>query len=306
MKRAFIYLTSIAFLLMLTGFISLDEVRGDGGTVGVMTCRACHKDHYDSYVKSTHARQGIKGNPAAKDGCESCHGPGAVHVQKRSNQGLEILIFSKKLADAETKTARCLACHEESRNVPFWHISRHKVAGLSCDNCHTLHSATSKNLKAPEPELCNTCHRSIRAQQNKQSHHPIREGLIKCTDCHDQHGSFGPNMIKADSVNELCLKCHSEKRGPFLWEHPPVEENCLTCHTPHGSNHTKLLNSRPPQLCQGCHDETQHPGTIYNSFSTFQGTGSSKNRMFARGCLNCHTNIHGSNGPSTRGERFVR
>jgi hypothetical protein len=28
--------------------------------------------------------------------------------------------------------------------------------------------------------------------------------------------------------------------------------------------------------------------------------------MFARACLNCHSNIHGSMGPSTRGQRFVR
>jgi hypothetical protein len=28
--------------------------------------------------------------------------------------------------------------------------------------------------------------------------------------------------------------------------------------------------------------------------------------MFARACLNCHSNIHGGMGPSTRGKHFVR
>jgi hypothetical protein len=28
--------------------------------------------------------------------------------------------------------------------------------------------------------------------------------------------------------------------------------------------------------------------------------------MFARACLNCHTQIHGSNAPSTRGKTHVR
>jgi hypothetical protein len=28
--------------------------------------------------------------------------------------------------------------------------------------------------------------------------------------------------------------------------------------------------------------------------------------MFARACLNCHSNIHGGMGPSTRGQHFVR
>jgi hypothetical protein len=28
--------------------------------------------------------------------------------------------------------------------------------------------------------------------------------------------------------------------------------------------------------------------------------------MVARACLNCHTNIHGSNGPATNGQKFLR
>jgi len=130
---------------------------------------------------------------------------------------------------------------------------------------------------------------------------------MKCTQCHDQHGGFGPKMVKADSFNELCYNCHADKRGPFMWEHPPVEENCLTCHTPHGSNHSKLLNSKPPLLCESCHDSTGHQGTIFTQFETFRGTAASgKNRLFARACLNCHSNIHGSMGPSVRGRVFVR
>jgi hypothetical protein len=28
--------------------------------------------------------------------------------------------------------------------------------------------------------------------------------------------------------------------------------------------------------------------------------------MFARACLNCHSQIHGSNGPGTQGLHFLR
>jgi DmsE family decaheme c-type cytochrome len=112
-------------------------------------------------------------------------------------------------------------------------------------------------------------------------------------------------MVKANSFNELCYQCHAEKRGPYMWQHPPVEENCLSCHTAHGSNHAKLLQSRAPRLCQACHDWTGHSGTIYTRFETFQGPTPS-NKMFARACLNCHSDIHGSNNPSKRGKTFVR
>jgi predicted CXXCH cytochrome family protein len=90
-----------------------------------------------------------------------------------------------------------------------------------------------------------------------------------------------------------------------MWPHPPVDENCLSCHASHGSNHNKLLSTRVPQLCRNCHDSTGHVSRPYTRFETFQGPTPS-NKMFARACLNCHGNIHGSNGPSVRGKNFVR
>ena len=181
---------------------------------------------------------------------------------------------------------------------------------------------------AAEPDLCFNCHRNIRAQINKQSRHPIKEAFVgrqalKCSSCHDTMGSFGTEpivsfsgsrrsgtdkMIKADSVNELCYKCHAEKRGPFMWQHPPVEENCLICHEAHGSNNGKLLTNRPPLLCQNCHStEGSHPRRQYTNLHSFRGSATAnKNKFFARACLNCHTNIHGSNGPAERGEAFLR
>ncbi len=306
-KKIMLVLSISTLILFLGGGFASREARGSDGTVGTEICKGCHEDRYNTYMMSTHSKKGIPGSPANQDGCESCHGPGAAHVEKSGERGVGIFIFGKKIADARSKTAKCLACHSEQRDLSFWDLTKHKVSDVSCDNCHTVHSGTRKNLKAQQPDLCNICHRSVRAQQNKTSHHPIREGKLKCTDCHDHHGGFGPKMVKGSSFNELCYQCHADKRGPFLWEHPPVEENCLNCHTPHGSNHAKLLNEKAPLLCQSCHDSTQHPGTIYTKFETFQGSATSgKNRMIARSCLNCHSEIHGSNAPSTRGKVHVR
>lgn len=305
MKKYLTFLSFFPILIFLWVAFLPADVRGSDGIVGVEICKGCHEDRYATYAISTHAKKGIPNSPANKDGCESCHGPGGAHVEKSGEKGVGIFIFSKRIADARSKSAKCLSCHEEARDMAFWDLAKHKAIGVSCDNCHTVHSGTRKNLKATQPDLCNICHRSIRAQENKQSHHPIREGKMKCTDCHDHHGGFGSKMIKADSTNELCYKCHAEKRGPYMWQHPPVEENCLSCHTPHGSNISKLLVSRVPLLCQNCHDATRHPGTIYTRFETFQGANPS-NKMFARACLNCHSTIHGSNSPSNSGRRHVR
>src|SRR6185436_2724106 len=70
---------------------------------------------------------------------------------------------------------------------------------------------------------------------------------------YNPHDGSNPKQLLADSTNELCYKCHTEKRGPFLHEHAPVREDCTSCHDPHGSNHERLLVAKPPFLCQRCH-----------------------------------------------------
>jgi DmsE family decaheme c-type cytochrome len=311
-KCILLFLISGIVLLVATGRSFGVETAPEEkeGYIGAATCRGCHENMYESYMRSVHSKKEAHG-PEFKEACETCHGPGAKHVEKGGGRGVNIVDFGKRV-DPVVRSEKCLTCHEEMRTNAFWNMSRHKNGGVACNDCHIVHSEKGKFLQTPEPELCFGCHKDVKAQSHKQSHHPLtglstRGAKILCSNCHDVHGGFGEKMIKADSVNELCYTCHAEKRGPFMWEHPPVEENCLTCHTPHGSNHSKLLISRPPELCQSCHDWTQHPGTPYTQFETFPGTAASgKNRLIARSCLNCHSQIHGSNGPSTRGLRFVR
>ncbi|MGR8979501.1 MAG: cytochrome c3 family protein [Gammaproteobacteria bacterium] len=117
-----------------------------------------------------------------------------------------------------------------------------------------------------------------------------------CSDCHNPHGSTSEFLLTENTANETCFNCHPEKRGPFLWEHPPVQENCTLCHNPHGSTQERMLKIRTPYLCQQCHSEAFHPSTLYD------GSGvppeGAQSRLLSEGCLNCHFNIHGSNHPS--------
>ena len=119
---------------------------------------------------------------------------------------------------------------------------------------------------------------------------------MDCVTCHNPHGSVTEKLLKANSVNENCYSCHAEKRGPFLWEHPPVTESCSNCHEPHGTNHEKLLKVAKPRLCQQCHVETRHPTRAQDPRTRF---------FFNRSCTNCHSQVHGSNHPSAAG-RFQR
>jgi DmsE family decaheme c-type cytochrome len=164
-------------------------------------------------------------------------------------------------------------------------------------------SAEGLQARQSVSETCATCHRDIRVQFNKRSHMPLPEGQMTCADCHNPHGSTAPALLKTESVNETCYQCHAEKRGPFLFEHPPVRDNCLNCHTPHGSNQSTLLVSPVPFLCQQCHTTTRHPNDMQTISSL--GTGLHPDeRLMGRACLTCHAQVHGSNNPS--GPRFHR
>ncbi len=301
MSRRVLSFLSIFFVFGLVPIVQ-NNVKGESGFVGSEACKDCHEAYYSKFMKSVHGKKAIPGTPINRDGCESCHGPGAQHVEKGGARGVAIFVFGRNI-DPSARDSKCLACHEASRDLPFWNLSKHKSMQITCDSCHSIHSAVAGKsyLKAAEPDLCFGCHRNIRAQFNKQSHHPIKEAFVgrqalKCSSCHNPMGTFDiKTMIKADSVNELCYKCHAEKRGPFTFEHMPVPENCLNCHTVHGSNHTRLLVQRVPFLCQNCHNVAGHPSQPYTNLHSFSGPATSgKNRFFGRSCLNCHGNIHGS------------
>jgi len=143
-------------------------------------------------------------------------------------------------------------------------------------------------LKSPEPALCFQCHADLKPAFAMPFHHRVNEGLVKCSDCHDVHGTFGNNNIRATAdENMICTKCHSEVRGPFVFEHAPVKaETCLGCHTPHGSQNARLLNMPNINgLCNQCHSEV--------GATTVHGV--SEGSTDSVPCTSCHTYIHGSN-----------
>lgn len=266
--------------------------------VGSDVCAACHAEVADHLKATPHGKGGFA--RLSNLGCEACHGPGSAHAEDPDNPALRPRVDRLSVAK---QSQVCRSCHDGSTQF-FWDGSRHQTRGLSCLSCHSVHSPQSEHsqLKArTEVEQCFTCHKDTRAETWKTSHHPVREGRMDCADCHNPHGSATPKMIRAASVNDQCYTCHTEKRGPFLWEHPPVRESCLNCHTPHGSNHLKLQKTSVPYICQQCHANTRHPGTLYDGFRlpTLEDPARGSNRLFNRACLDCHSAVHGSNHPSS-------
>lgn len=264
--------------------------------VGQDTCVTCHDDKREGLAK--HGLSVDARTPAARQGCESCHGPGSLHVE----DPVSVKPLNFKTADPADINAACTTCHNRGEHA-LWQGSQHESRDVSCTTCHSVHSYKSEAkqlVKETQRELCASCHRDKIAKLDRSGHMPVREGKMECTSCHNVHGTTNVRLLrKGDSIQELCTYCHADKRGPFLWEHPPGRDGCVTCHDPHGSSNDRMLVVKPPILCQRCHIHTRHPATVYDST---QLAGSA--RIYGRSCVTCHAMIHGSNHPS--GARFVR
>jgi DmsE family decaheme c-type cytochrome len=262
--------------------------------VGSDTCLGCHdgKDH--ALAETPHWKKANPRSPAANMGCESCHGPGSRHVEDPTDD-TSIRKFTK-MSPREV-SATCLTCHTKASHA-LWEGSTHDARNLSCITCHSVHAPKSASFQLKtetEIELCATCHRVEAMKVKRQSHMPLQEGKMACSSCHNPHGSTNVRLLKVGNwINESCVACHAEKRGPFLFEHAAGRESCVTCHDPHGSSNDKMLVAKLPMLCQRCHIGSRHPSTMYDNLAV----QSRSNRIIARGCVNCHQNIHGSNSPS--------
>ncbi|MGC1374093.1 MAG: DmsE family decaheme c-type cytochrome [Candidatus Sulfotelmatobacter sp.] len=220
--------------------------------VGAETCKTCHEEIYNAWEKTPHWKTTLNKEPA-QQGCEGCHGPGAEHV---AGGGDVTKIFNPAKHSAKEVDAKCLTCHAGAH--PNFDRSPHARANVGCISCHSVHQGKEEEtlLKAPQPALCFQCHSDTKPAFSMPFHHKVNEGLIRCSDCHDVHGTFGANNLKSTAdQNAICTKCHTETRGPFVYEHVAVKaEGCLGCHTPHGSQNPRLLNMPAiAPLCNQCH-----------------------------------------------------
>jgi DmsE family decaheme c-type cytochrome len=310
--------------VMLTGPAGADEPTvAEKALKRDAVCTKCHDESEARPVLSIYqTRHGVKADPRTPS-CQDCHGESDRHVKGESGAGTRPkpdLVFGRGSgvypADAPAAiVGACLQCHQNGARS-HWSGSQHQREDLSCVNCHRVHIARDPVLnKVTQPEVCFTCHKDQRAQLHRISTHPVLAGKMGCSDCHNPHGSTGPKLLIKNSINETCLTCHDEKRGPFLWEHQPVSDDCTNCHTPHGSNNEPLLKARLPWLCQDCHSG-DHARSVYSGANLAGGAVTSVNgtkpfqnqapnaQIVGRDCLNCHSLVHGSNSPA--GAKFQR
>lgn len=275
-----------------------EKKSGPATYVGSKACLECHEDYSDTFNRTAHAKTKNTG-PDAANQCESCHGPGSVHVEEG---GGNVGIITFKNMPATKVNAACNKCHEGHQNLYEWRFSKHATSAVSCIDCHQPHAKKKEDMSAfllrkkGEPELCYSCHLNVKAEANWPYHHPIAEGRMVCSDCHNVHGSQLSAYKKGPTARELCLSCHTQYRGPFAKDHAPVTDSCMNCHRAHGSMESNLLVASEPFLCQRCHATVHNPHVA--PASQTPATIANQALYFSR-CTVCHSNVHGSEQSNT-------
>jgi DmsE family decaheme c-type cytochrome len=236
------------------------------------TCGTCHEDVVKALALQPHAQIGAQS-------CTACHGSAEKHLEEEGKGG----IFAFQATDlAKDKSGKCLACHGQDN--PQFGTSPHAKASLDCTTCHSIHGEQTAPalLKTGMNKNCSQCHQDIFALFQLNERHRLQEGIMTCTTCHDPHGPSS-RMRLGGFKQEQCIQCHTDKGGPFLYEHEASRiEGCTVCHEVHGSPNRHMLNQQNiADVCFSCHAAAPS----WHGYFSSEGTN----------CVTCHTAIHGSN-----------
>jgi DmsE family decaheme c-type cytochrome len=281
--RQTIRLLSYGALLMLLGGAVVVQAADDDREASEM-CAVCHDTVAAEFDMTVHAP-----NRAGAPSCVTCHGDGAEHME---NDGDPTMI---EIPSGSSVDTTCTQCHGQV-NTMFSSRSVHADSGVHCDSCHSVHSTDRTQpmqLAKAANSLCADCHPSETGSFNKPFGHDLDRGGLQCVSCHNPHGGQGEQSLKVDrSGDVICVSCHAEKRGPFVFPHvSDVAGTCLSCHEPHGStNPMALKRARVDQLCLECHSVFDG-GTLGSQPPSFHDLRSPR----YQNCTTCHVTVHGSN-----------
>lgn len=308
MRRARVIgvLAPCALALCVTGMILLrpsgaagdprQQGAGGGGSISNEDCAVCHEEVVKAFDRNVHAVLEKGKDFHNKSSCESCHGPGEAHASGGGDK-TKIIGFGDP-AEARKYNAQCLACHQNNAPMQGFRGTLHYKSDLSCVDCHGVHESArlTRMLKKPETELCMGCHVDTRTAFSKPYHHKVKEGAVRCTDCHQPHSGVDRHQMRTSLTGDaVCYRCHPQTKGPFVYEHAPLQiRSCGACHDAHGSNNPKML-IRPTvwTMCLECHSATRY--VLATQPPSFHNVNSPR----YQNCTICHVKIHGSNASST-------
>ncbi len=250
-------------------------------------CYACH-DEAEAYATTSHGRAMARADQALFDSsCTTCHGDATEHMEDPLPEN----IVRWPGPDA------CSTCHTDSAQQMALVMPAHDRRSVECLDCHEMGHGLADDpahgqeedwlLHSSSYETCGDCHAAIASSFNWPFAHRKGTKPFECTDCHSAHNEQRVARLAEHGNGGLCVECHIDLAGPFVFPHPAHSVNgCVECHQPHGSTNPRMLDRRQIlNTCLECHANVP-------SFHDLS-------RSRYRNCTSCHVAIHGSNRSAT-------
>ena len=161
-----IRLAFFSFLLMCGSPLAVEQALAEPGRHrtpiytegGSEDCLRCHSGNkMRDVAESPHGDGTSPFSPAANHDCESCHGPGSIHISRaHGGRGFPLLTQfgrGKEVSPRATQLAACLGCHgAESEIEPriVFLGSPHDRNNINCSTCHTVHAVSDPFQEQPD------------------------------------------------------------------------------------------------------------------------------------------------------------
>jgi predicted CXXCH cytochrome family protein len=208
-------------------------------------CLICHAGHAEAVGGSLHRMR----LPEPAIGCERCHGPGALHVERHARR--ERPLVPTPLPRGERGRDEGPAAGIDYTIVNPTHLSR-DLAEEVCQQCHLRAAATvvargrklddyrpglplqdfraDYRLAVPDSSMTVVGH----VEQMHLSRCYQGSKTLSCLTCHNPHSEPRPEARVAH-YKAICLNCHTPERctvPPPRRQKESPDNNCVHCHMP--------------------------------------------------------------------------
>ncbi len=201
-------------------------------------CMHCHFSGMKPPAPGTENRYPLPPFQAAGVTCETCHGPGAAHVEGGA-------IVNPATLDPSRRDAICMQCHLEGKAAiekAGRHVYEFRPGERLSDyiDYFVFADAQARGLGAVS-----------QFEALAQSACKKKSGdAMTCTSCHDPH-SEPTAAERATYYRQKCLACHG---GTFAATHHANQPDCTSCHMPSSLStdvaHTEVTDHRIPRRAQ--------------------------------------------------------
>lgn len=176
----------------------------EGGAEDCLTCHSGEKMR--AVAKGAHGDSENPLTPFGQHACESCHGPGSIHISRahggKGHPPLTVFGYERGAAARDRQVDACLACHTDEESgikvTPF-HGTLHDKWIINCSSCHQAHVEEDPVLnRRLQAEVCLSCHSNQREEHRKVGNRVPDFSRMGCAGCHRVHRAPKPENEKAD------------------------------------------------------------------------------------------------------------